>query len=600
MLLPEALRWRPALRPPDRRTLEDAARWTGGGAAGLARSVARAAARSSGATRTFLAASGLYLLVAWALVFVLGTVALDAWSRVANASYVLFSRDPHLGAIGFVWNPLPSLLVLPILPLKAIWPALVEVGFAANIVSAVAMGLAVVHVRGFLVDSEVRRPVRLALTLLFAAHPLILQYGANGMSEALYLLFLVVAVRYLARWARAAELGALVVAGVALGCAYLTRYEALAAAAGAVAAVGVISLARASGALRARLAVAGSDLLVFGTPIVAMFLAWAGASWLIVGSPFETFTSAYGNAAQLRAQGGVEAGAQGIGYVLRQLAGIAPGLAIVLPVAAFLSWRRRDPAILAIVGTLAGTVAFSAAVFLMGSSFGWLRFLIAAVPLVTLLAGLLVSRRGATVQWPDAGATRLQARVARQLSRGAIALGLAVVAVGAVGGGIPKGAETMLDRSLSRGDEAAQLQALVRSRLEGAPASALGWHVGGAEIARTIDSLGLPRGAVLLDSFDGFPIIVQSERPDRFVITSDRDFNAALADPTAFGVRFVLVPRPVGNTQLDAVGRRFPGAYRDGEGVGRLIRDFTRPEFGWRLYEVGADSPVAPAGNVGH
>ncbi|HEX7225338.1 MAG TPA: hypothetical protein VF367_07150, partial [Candidatus Limnocylindria bacterium] len=29
----------------------------------------------------------------------------DAWSRVGNAYYVLFSRDPHLAAMGFVWNP---------------------------------------------------------------------------------------------------------------------------------------------------------------------------------------------------------------------------------------------------------------------------------------------------------------------------------------------------------------------------------------------------------------------------------------------------------------------------------------------------------------
>src|ERR1041385_9278526 len=33
----------------------------------------------------------------------------DAYSRVANAYYVLYSRDPHLAAIGFVWMPLPSL-----------------------------------------------------------------------------------------------------------------------------------------------------------------------------------------------------------------------------------------------------------------------------------------------------------------------------------------------------------------------------------------------------------------------------------------------------------------------------------------------------------
>ena len=37
----------------------------------------------------------------------------DAWSRITNAYYVLYSRDPHLAAIGFIWNPLPSLMAIP-------------------------------------------------------------------------------------------------------------------------------------------------------------------------------------------------------------------------------------------------------------------------------------------------------------------------------------------------------------------------------------------------------------------------------------------------------------------------------------------------------
>ena len=85
----------------------------------------------------------LYLAVAWLLVLTDGYIVGDAWSRVGNASYVLFSRDPHLAAIGFVWNPLPSLAMLPLLPLKAIWPPLVSAGFAANIVSALFMAGAV-------------------------------------------------------------------------------------------------------------------------------------------------------------------------------------------------------------------------------------------------------------------------------------------------------------------------------------------------------------------------------------------------------------------------------------------------------------------------
>src|SRR6476660_7244053 len=79
----------------------------------------------------------IYLAVGAVLVYGYDSIAPDALSRVGNASYVLFSRDPKLAAIGFVWTPLPSLIMLPVLPLKFIWPSLLRVGFTANIESAV-------------------------------------------------------------------------------------------------------------------------------------------------------------------------------------------------------------------------------------------------------------------------------------------------------------------------------------------------------------------------------------------------------------------------------------------------------------------------------
>src|SRR5207237_6935909 len=58
-----------------------------------------------------------YLVVAFLLTYHAKSLQGDAFSRVASAYYVLFSREPHLAAIGFVWNPLPSFLELPILVL---------------------------------------------------------------------------------------------------------------------------------------------------------------------------------------------------------------------------------------------------------------------------------------------------------------------------------------------------------------------------------------------------------------------------------------------------------------------------------------------------
>ena len=60
------------------------------------------------------------------------------------------SRDPHLAAIGFVWNPLPSLAAIPLVALRGIWPPLATKAFAGCVVSALCMAGAVVQLRGFL------------------------------------------------------------------------------------------------------------------------------------------------------------------------------------------------------------------------------------------------------------------------------------------------------------------------------------------------------------------------------------------------------------------------------------------------------------------
>jgi len=222
-----------------------------------------------------------YLAVAVAVILRAHSLIGDAWSRVGNAYYVLYSRDPHLAAIGFVWNPLPSIAVMPLLPFKAFWPDIVATGFAASIVSAVCMTASVWQIHGIALDWGVRRSARILVAVLFGLNPMILYYGANGMSEAMFILTLVVTVRYLGRWAQNGETVPLVVAAMALAAAYMTRYEAVVATAGGAGAVVLISALRRSGPLRDRVGEGLADAVVLLAPFVTVFVGWAVASWLI-------------------------------------------------------------------------------------------------------------------------------------------------------------------------------------------------------------------------------------------------------------------------------------------------------------------------------
>ena len=206
---------------------------------------------------------------------------------MANGFYVLYSSDPHLAAIGFVWEPLQSVADMVVLLGNHLWPALSHNDMAGSLVSALAMAGAVFQMRAALREWGVSRAPRLVLTAFFALNPMILYYGGNGMSEALYLFTLITSTRYLLRWMRDGDLRSLAYSAVALGFCYLTRNEAALAALMGGLAVGVVSYWRTKGRRPSRIRTGTSDLMIFGVPAFIAALGWAICSYVIIGQFLE-------------------------------------------------------------------------------------------------------------------------------------------------------------------------------------------------------------------------------------------------------------------------------------------------------------------------
>jgi hypothetical protein len=462
----------------------------------------------------FVAALVVYAALAWWM-WRQQYIPQDAVSRVANGYYVLFSRDPHLAAIGIVWNPLPSLVLLPFLPIGALVPALVRDGLVAVLVSAVAMAATVAITRDILARLGLSRGPRLILTALFALHPIIFWYAGNGMSEALFLAALMLATRSLLRWLAQPRPEQLVALGLSLGLAYGSRYEALAPTLAAPLAVFGVSWWRHRERESGRLGTALADAVLAGFPALVTVGLWAACGRIVGNQWFATFSSTYGNAAQVAANRAAIESVTGstlgdrAAYAAQQLAGLEPLAPVVLLAAALLAVRWRDARALAPIAVLGSVLAFDNLAFLLGSSFGWLRFQIAAVPLVVVLIGIMLSRPA------PAGRPALVA--------GLLAAALAV----------PATLLTLGNPDLAREESAfltaggaAQTRFLARQHLR---------------IGAEIDALGLPDGSVLTDSAYSYAIILASRRPRQFVISSDRDFAAVLADPRGHGVRYYLV-----------------------------------------------------------
>ena len=84
----------------------------------------------------------------------------------------------------------------------------------------------------------------MTVAVLFAVNPMIVFYGSNGMSEAPFIFFMSWAVRRLIMWMLDDDVHHLITAGgIAMGLAYLTRYDAVACVAAAGLLVGVTTYA---------------------------------------------------------------------------------------------------------------------------------------------------------------------------------------------------------------------------------------------------------------------------------------------------------------------------------------------------------------------
>ena len=489
----------------------------------------------------------------------------DAMSRIANGYYVLFSRDPHLAAIGFVWNPLPSLMLLPFLPLGLVFPPLTQEGLLAALASATLMTATVAVAYDVLRRTGLARVPRLMLTAALAAHPMTLLYAGNGMSEACFLLCLMVAVRALYRWLAEDRVELLVPLGLALALGYGARYEALAPAAAVTALVGLVTFLRTTGSRARRWALARTDAVVAGLPPVLAVLLWAMASKIIVDQWFATFSSIYGNSSQVGTNATYIASVTGddlagrTSYWLEQLIGLSPFALVLVAAGLVVAWRRRDARVLAPITVLGSVLAFDALAFLTGTSFGWLRFNITVVPMAVLLAGFVIARRPAATGVVPGTAPGVVPGTAPAgvVPRTAPAAPAPSAGAGPTSRPAPPGGSAVVRRIATVAVIVSALVAipstvavlarpeLSREESEWVTADGADRRRGLAlvdrQVAADLDAMGLPEGAVVTDAAYAFGVVLASDSPRQFVITPDRDFAAVAGDPTRHGVRFLLL-----------------------------------------------------------
>ncbi|MDX1875651.1 ABC transporter [Mycolicibacterium sp. 120266] len=544
----------------------------------------------------YVMALAAYLAVGYWLQVRHGFILGDALSRVQAAESVLHSRDPHLAAIGFIFTPLTAMVEIPAMVLAPWWPDLTARAYAGTIMSAIFMAGAVVQIFSTGSDRGLPRGYVVAITALFALNPMIVFYGSNGMSEAPFIFFLTWAVRRLILWMTDDDVHHLIAAGgIAMGLAYLTRYDAVGTVAAAGVLVGVTTYLRARRAPRVRRAVL--DVMLVSLPGFVAFVGWAATSWLITGNAFAQFSSQYGNSAILKQSGGAAATSfgGGVAFAAICITLLAPTL---LPIAAWAGLSRaRGPrsGVLAVpVLMYTAVLAFQTYTFASGATFPFLRFYIVAIPFAATLA-LLAVPDGKLAEPKRRGKNSPPVAVGPQGGRrfGYVAVvAMAAVAVPVTGWGmmLPHYApqEYALGTVLRPEPDSVSPQKAVERRIVATFSTE-------REIARYLDDLALPDSSVITDTVYGFAVVVASQNPRIFVVPSDPDFVRLLNDPSAHGIKYLLAVPPTGRGASDALNQRFSTLYETGADVATLELEIpndgdSQPD--WRLYRV--NEPADP------
>ncbi|APQ61462.1 hypothetical protein PPOLYM_00846 [Paenibacillus polymyxa] len=494
--------------------------------------------------------------------YVLGYMHTDALSRVANAFYVLYSRDPHLGAIGFIWNPLPSLLEMVILLLYPIFPALATYGLAAVILSATFAALTAMLLYRAGVRTGLSSRMSIMLALLYALNPFILLFGANGLSDSLYIYFIMMTVIEFALWLKDRMTASLIVSGLALAMAFWTRYEAVplgvAMAGGVVLAIMFLhrNMGRRELALREKLHKVEATWLLLLLPVVFSGLLWIFFNYLIMGNAFYFLNSEYSNTAQsaelLNDDKFVEIFSNPL-VALKFIASKTLWYSVPLFAILFirlLSGRLFRWGTLIILLLFLSVPGLQFLLMMKQSSYGWFRYFMYVFPI--------------TVAWLPYELSQLQGRWRRA------AFGLVSVSLLLTAG--------LLSYALTRPDIAPDENSFltrtgnvnyVRQESD-------------RKIAVWLDE-HLPKSTIMTDSASAYTMIVYSQYPKRFLITSDYLFNKALSYPQDNHVDYILVPKIMSGMPLSKINMVYPNLYEKGAPWVQLEREFNGE---WRLYKV--------------
>jgi hypothetical protein len=215
----------------------------------------------------------------------------DSISHLEIARRVVSSTSPGVAQLGYVWLPLPHLLMLPFVWISPLY----QNGFAGSIVSMTAYAATAVLIYKIAFRLTSKKFAGVVAAGVFALNVNMLYMQSTPMTEALLFCMLAAMVYCIQQWADTDKYQYLMAGAVAALCATLTRYESWPVLACLVIAVVVIAWQRAHNRLMPKTRLTGTQdrFIAFAVVGCAGIAAWLIWNWAIFGSPLDFQTGAF-------------------------------------------------------------------------------------------------------------------------------------------------------------------------------------------------------------------------------------------------------------------------------------------------------------------
>jgi hypothetical protein len=470
----------------------------------------------------------------------------DAFSRTANAFYVIFVRPTRLASIGLVWNPLPSILQLPFVVMAKIWRPMVSSGISAVIVTAFFTALSSILLFKIFTRLNIAKKYSVLIIFLYVSNPFIFFYGMNGMSESIMFFMIIYAVCNITLWMIEGSPEYIIKIAFSLTFAFYCRYEAIpfAVAIGLGVLINIFFNKNEKQFIpqnnkREIYHYAEGTAIVLYAPFFYGVLVWVFLNWAITGNPLYFLNSVYSNTTQSQLINALGNPMAVFMYVIKNTIPFIPlFLGIVLIRIIRKKLLKSDFFVLYIL--VATMIIFHYLMLLKGNSYGWLRFFSYAFPIC--------------VAWVPYELYKAKSKL-RNLAIGIICT---TMIVSSVLTGI-----TLSNPLLSPEEH----EVMVNKET--------------IEIADYINE-ELADSKIMMDSFVTSGIILNVKNVDNLVISSSLNFNQSLQEPAKNGINYIVVPNPTGVGSLDAINRKYPHLYEGSEEWCELKEEFEN----YKVYEI--------------